>query len=96
MARIMQVGLGRWGGSWAKDIVPSVKTAEPVAFVDSAPAAIARVQKEAGAMPEQCFANHADALAAVECDLVLATLRTEAHFAVVKMALEAGLHVIVE
>ena len=44
----------------------------------------------------QCFASLAAALDAVECDLVLATLRTEAHYVVVKQALEAGHHVVVE
>ena len=55
-----------------------------------------RAQEKAGARPEQCFASLAEALDAVECDLVLATLRTEAHYAVVKQALEAGHHVVVE
>ena len=56
----------------------------------------ARAQEKAGARPEQCFASLAEALAAVECDIVLATLRTEAHHAVVAEALEAGCHVVVE
>ena len=44
----------------------------------------------------KCFASLAAALKAVECDLVLATLRTEAHFPVVREALNAGHHVVVE
>ena len=96
MARIIQVGLGRWGTDWAHEVVPSVATAQAVAYVDSAPAALARVQEEAGAKPEQCFASLGEALAAVECDVVLATLRTEAHYAIVAEALEAGCNVVVE
>ncbi len=96
MAKIIQVGLGRWGANWAAKVVPTVATARAVAYVDSAPAALERVQKEAGARPEQCFASLAEALAAVECDLVLATLRTEAHHAIVREALEAGCNVVVE
>ncbi len=96
MAKIVQVGLGRWGANWATKIVPAVRTAQAVAYVDSAPAALARVQAEAKAKPEQCFASLAEALAEVECDVVLATLRTEAHHAVVRQALEAGRHVVVE
>ncbi len=65
-------------------------------YVDSAPAALAMAQEKAGAAPEQCFASLAEALADVECDIVLATLRTEAHYATVKQALEAGCHVVVE
>ena len=96
MAKIIQVGLGRWGANWAAKVVPSVAGAEAVAYVDSAPAALKRVQEEVGAKPEQCFASLEDALANVECDIVLATLRTEAHHAVVRQALEAGCHVVVE
>ena len=73
MAKIIQVGLGRWGANWATKIVPSVAAAEAVAYVDSAPAALEAAQEKAGARPEQCFASLAAALAAVECDLVLAT-----------------------
>ena len=96
MVRIIQVGLGRWGTDWASKVVPSVATAQTVAYVDSAPAALALAQTKAGAKPEQCFSSLSEALAAVECDLVLATLRTEAHYAVVGQALEAGRHVVVE
>ncbi len=96
MARIVQVGLGRWGTNWATRIVPSVATAEAVAYVDSAPEALAEAQEKAGAKPGQCFASLAEALAEVDCDIVLATLRTEAHHAIVTEALEAGRHVVVE
>ncbi len=96
MAKIIQVGLGRWGANWATEVVPTVATAEPVAYVDSAPAALERAQALAGARPEQCFASLGEALAAVDCDLVLATLRTEAHHAVARQALEAGCNVVVE
>ncbi len=96
MAKIIQVGLGRWGTNWATRIVPSVATAEAVAYVDSAPAALAQAQEKAGARPDQCFASLEEALAEVECDIVLATLRTEAHHAAVCQALEAGCNVVVE
>ncbi len=96
MTKIIQVGLGRWGANWATKIVPTVAGAEPVAFVDSAPEALERAKAEAGAKPEQCFASLGEALKDVECDLVLATLRTEAHFAAVMEALEAGCNVVVE
>ncbi len=96
MTRIIQVGLGRWGSNWASKVVPTVKGAETVAYVDAAPDAIMKVQADVGARPEQCFRSLADALKEVECDLVLATLRTEAHFPIVSEALNAGHHVVVE
>ena len=96
MVKIIQIGLGRWGADWARKVVPSVAGAEAVAYVDSAPAALARLQEEDGVSPQQCFASLDAALEAVECDLVLATLRTEAHYAMVCQALEAGCNVVVE
>jgi len=96
MTKIIQVGLGRWGSNWAREVVPSVEGIETVAYVDSAPAAIEKVQADTKAPAKKFFSSLADALKAVECDIVLATLRTEAHFPVVRQALEAGHHVIVE
>ena len=96
MTKIIQVGVGRWGSNWASTVVPTVAGAEAVAYVDAAPQAIAKVQAEVGALPSQCFRSLADALKEVECDIVLATLRTDAHYPVVKEALEAGHHVVVE
>lgn len=96
MARIIQVGLGNWGLSWARDVVPTVEAAEAVAFVDAVPAALERVQRELGVDTERCFTQVEAALDKVECDLVLATLRTEGHYPVVRLALEAGCNVIVE
>jgi predicted dehydrogenase len=96
MVRIIQVGLGRWGFNWASSVVPSVEGAETVAYVDAAPQPIARVQSELKVDPKKCFSSLADALKAVECDLVLATLRTEAHFPVVRDVLLSGHHVVVE
>ncbi len=96
MTKIIQVGLGRWGHNWATKVVPTVKGVETVAYVDSAPDAVARIQADIGVTPDKCFGSLADALKEVECDIVLATLRTEAHFPVVREALLAGHHVVVE
>lgn len=96
MARAIQVGLGNWGFSWAKDVIPMVKAIEPVAYVDANPDTLKRAQDELGIAPEMCFANLADAAASTKADLVIATLRTEAHFPVVEQALDLGLHVLVE
>lgn len=96
MAKVIQVGLGQWGFNWAQYVVPTVKTADMVAFVDAAPAALDRIQSKLGVDKSICFSSLAQALKNVECDLVLATLRTEAHYAAVSEALEAGVNVIVE
>ena len=96
MVRAIQVGLGYWGFSWGKEVIPHVPSVEMVAYVDANPEATARVQAELGIDPKICFSSLAEAAGAVQADLVIATLRTEAHFPVVKQALELGFNVIVE
>lgn len=96
MVRAIQVGVGRWGFSWSKDVIPHVPSVEMVAYVDPAPESAARLQKELGVAAAKCFTSLAEAAKAVEADLVIATLRTDAHFPVVKEALELGFNVIVE
>jgi predicted dehydrogenase len=96
MVRLIQVGLGNWGFSWTREVIPRVAAAEPVAYVDASPEAIRRVQGELGVDPALCFSSLAEAVEAVDAELVLATLRTEAHFPVARAALEAGLNVLVE
>jgi predicted dehydrogenase len=46
--------------------------------------------------PSLCFASLQEAMGKVQCEAIVAPLRTEAHFSVVHEALEAGLHVLVE
>ncbi len=96
MARVIQVGLGLWGLNWAEEVFPQVPAAEPVALVDPSPEALERAQASLGVAPSACFASLNDALKVVEADLVIATVRTQAHHPVVMEALEAGFHVLVE
>jgi predicted dehydrogenase len=96
LVKAIQVGIGRWGSSWSKDVIPKVPTIELVAYVDANPAAIAAIQADLGVPPEKCFLSLAEAAKAVPADLVIATVRTVAHYPVVKQALELGFHVLVE
>lgn len=96
MINVIQVGTGRWGGNWAHEILPTVKTIEVTAHVDANPAALVALQEKSGVPKAKCFTSLKEALAAVPCDIVLGTLRTEAHFPVMLEALEAGKHAIVE
>jgi predicted dehydrogenase len=96
MAKVIQVGLGSWGFDWTANALPAVEQAEMVGYVDTSEAALQRVQAKLGIPKSKCFASLDAALDAVECDLLLGTLRTEAHFPVAKYALEAGLNVMVE
>jgi predicted dehydrogenase len=96
MVKAIQVGLGAWGFSWSQDVIPKVPGIEMVGYVDANPAATERVQNELKIDPKLCFPSLAEAAKTVEADLVIATLRTEAHYPVVKEALQLGFNVIVE
>jgi predicted dehydrogenase len=94
--RLIQVGLGFWGSDWAQEILPSVETVEVVGYVDPSGEALRRLQSSLAVDPASCFPSLAAALETVECDAVLASLPTAHHAAVVRQALGAGKHVIVE
>ncbi|HEV7345244.1 MAG TPA: Gfo/Idh/MocA family oxidoreductase [Devosia sp.] len=96
MVKAIQIGLGHWGSDWTKQIIPKVPTIHMVGYVDSNPQAIERVQTELGIDKGQCFSSIEEAANAVEADLAICTLRTEAHYPVVKRCLELGYNVLVE
>ncbi len=94
--RIIQVGLGPWGLDWARKILPSVDGIEVVGRADGDADARAR---SAEALDEPDTLYHptlTDALLAAECDAVLATVPLAWHGAVVREALAADRHVLVE
>ncbi|KKB82878.1 hypothetical protein VW29_15115 [Devosia limi DSM 17137] len=96
MVKAIQIGLGHWGFSWTKDVIPKVPNIEMVGYVDSNPDATARVQAELGVPESLCFNDLETAAGAVKAELAICTLRTEAHYPVVRRCLELGLSVIVE
>jgi predicted dehydrogenase len=96
MVKAIQIGLGHWGFSWSQDVIPNVPAIEMVGYVDTSPDATARVQNELGIDPKLCFASLDEAAKRTDAVLAICTLRTEAHYPVVKRCLELGYHVIVE
>jgi predicted dehydrogenase len=96
MVKAIQIGLGRWGFSWTKDVIPNVPNVEMVGYVDSNPEATKRVQDELGVPEGLLFTNLEQAVKAVDPDLAICTLRTEAHYPVAKRCLDLGLSVLVE
>lgn len=96
MVKVIQVGLGHWGHDWASTVLPTVGSVEVVGYVDGVAEARDRIGALPGVGADRLFASLAEALAKTDAELVLATLRTEAHFPVVREALLAGRHVIVE
>ena len=94
--RIVQVGIGGFGSSWATEVVPSVPEVEAVGYVDlSAPALAALVEAGTGSA-DICFDSLDEALAATDPDAVLVTTNLPGHAPVVTAALSAGRHVLVE
>ena len=94
--RIVQVGIGGFGSSWATEVVPSVPEVEAVGYVDlSAPALAALVEAGTGSA-DICFDSLDEALAATDPDAVLVTASLVGHVPAVRAALDAGRHVLVE
>ena len=93
--RVVQVGLGLWGRSWA-DVVRDAEGAELAAVVDPAPEAQLFAEVELGLLPECRHASLGEALEVIDCDCVLVVTPPETHHEVVVEALEAGKHVLVE
>ena len=94
--KIIQVGLGGWGRSWAVSVVRSTREVELVACVDVVPAMLERAREELALAPEQCFTSLQEALATVACDAVLVTASLPGHVPAAMTALQAGKHVLLE
>lgn len=96
MVTAIQIGLGHWGFNWTQEVIPNVPSIEMLGYVDANPAALKRAQDELGIAEELCFTDLERAAKAVDADLAICTLRTEAHYPVVKRCLQLGLNVLVE
>jgi predicted dehydrogenase len=94
--RLIQVGVGGFGTSWASDIVPSVPGVELVAAVDPDPEALTRIQTKTPLRAADCFSSLDEALDARDVDAVLVTASLAAHVPSALTALEAGKHVLME
>ncbi|OUE10197.1 4-carboxy-2-hydroxymuconate-6-semialdehyde dehydrogenase [Clavibacter michiganensis] len=94
--RVIHVGLGGWGGDWARNAVPPVDEIEVAAIVDPSEPTRERVRTLLGLPAGIAFASLADALAAVEADAVIITAPAVTHAPLALEALAAGKHVIVE
>jgi predicted dehydrogenase len=94
--RIVQVGMGGFGRSWASDIIPKVEDAELVACVDINPRSLELARACTSLPDDQYFLSLDDALGAVEADAVLVTTVLSGHIPTAMTALAAGKHVLVE
>jgi len=96
MVRIVQVGMGDWGRDWATRVFPDVPAAQLSGCVDGQAKALAEVQKLGLVDKENCFPTLASALERLDVSAVLVTTDLPSHIVVVKAALQAGKHVLVE
>lgn len=94
--KLIHVGLGRWGFDWAQHVYPRSYDVEPVAYVDKEPEVIGRAQSRLAASPSQFFPALSDAIAATDAEAVVVALPLPLNVAVVREALLAGKHVVVE
>ena len=96
MIRMLQVGMGSWGLDWATRVFPNVPGAKLVGCVDAQAKALAEVKKLGLVDKDSCFTSLDAALERLEVAAVLVTTDLPSHIAVVKAALQAGKHVLVE
>lgn len=94
--RIIHVGLGGWGGNWARTAIPEVSEVEVVGIVDPVPATLDAVRTDLALPESAAFASLTEALAGVEADAVVITAPAVTHVPLALEALDAGKHVLVE
>jgi predicted dehydrogenase len=90
------VGLGPHGRNWARQVFPDIKEVDVVAYVDTDPNALDLLRQQANVSAGKCFESLREAIAETAPDAVLVTTALASHAPVVRSALDAGLHVLVE
>ena len=93
---MLQVGLGPHGRNWARQVLPDIKEVDVQGFVDTDPNALDLLRQEANIPAGRCFESLREAIAEVQPEAVLITTALPSHAPVIRAALEAGLHVLVE
>lgn len=94
--RIVQAGLGTWGRDWALRVIPRVAEAELAGYVDPDPSPLSRLARRSQAAEAPGFASLEAAIEAAQPEALLVTTPLPSHEAVVRQAIDAGLHVLVE
>jgi predicted dehydrogenase len=94
--RLIQVGMGGWGRSWAKVLAQHAELVQVVACVDVEPQMLLQLHTDVGVDEGVCFTSLDAALTATVADAVLVTTPVGGHVPVALAALAAGKHVLVE
>ena len=82
MLKVIQVGVGGYGGSWLPTIMEN-DGVEHVALVDMNPEHLSRARKTIGLAEGLCFSDVEKAIAAVEADALLCVVPPAHHEAVI-------------
>jgi predicted dehydrogenase len=93
---MLQVGLGPHGRNWARQVVPDIRETDFLGFVDTDPNALDLLRQQANVPATKCYESLREAIAETRPQAVLITTALPAHAPVIRAALEAGLHVLVE
>ncbi len=93
--RVIHVGTGG-RGQWPLDVVASDPSYESAALVDINEDFLAAAREKTGLRQNECFGDLAEAVKAVEADLIIACTPTVTHAPFARVAFEAGLSVLVE
>ncbi|MER3485536.1 MAG: gfo/Idh/MocA family oxidoreductase, partial [Chloroflexota bacterium] len=93
--RLIQVGLGHFGRSWAT-LIRGGEGVNLVAIADPSPEARAWAQRSLSLPASCCFASLENALEHVAGDAVLVVTPPGTHASLTQTALQAGRHVLVE
>src|SRR3954451_15519615 len=94
--RVIHVGMGGWGRSWAEEMLKHPELLETVAYVDVSPEMLAQLRTELRVGKELCFPTLEAALAATDAQAALGATAAPRAAPGTRDALEAGLHVLVE
>ncbi len=94
--KIVHVGLGGWGGDWARNALPIVPDIEVVAVVDPEPTHREQVLTAIARPDLPAFGTLEEALVGVAADAVVVTAPAVTHIPLALTALDAGKHVLVE
>ncbi|MFM9107574.1 MAG: Gfo/Idh/MocA family protein [Chloroflexota bacterium] len=95
MVRVLQIGVGGFGRSWA-DLASAAPGIGYAGAVDPDPAARAWARDELGLPGERLFPSFADALLGAEFEAVLLATPPATHHVIGLQAIAAGRHVLVE
>jgi len=93
--RLIQVGIGAFGWSWAR-IVKESKYWDAVAYVDLDEEKLRKASVTYNMAKSRCYTSLDEALNEIEADAVLVVVPPAAHEEVAIKVLKAGLHVLVE